>query len=286
MRVFVTGASGQLGSDVIKTLEANGADFCGASSRQLDITDRDAVMQAITEYAPDAVIHCAAYTKVDKAEDEPEKCFAVNEYGTENVAIACRQASAKLLYLSTDYVFDGSGTDFYETDRPLSPVNIYGVSKMKGEAAVKRHLERYFILRTSWAFGANGSNFIQAILKRADLYGTVEVVDDQIGSPTYTADLAELIYRIILTDRYGIYHGTNEGICSWADLAEKSLLLSGSKAKVRRIASEQYKTKAKRPHNSRLSKRSLDENGFARLPNWNDALIRYFDEIKRKEEKI
>lgn len=285
MRVFVTGASGQLGSDVIKMLEADGADCCGVSSRQLDITDRDAVIRSIKEYAPDAVIHCAAYTKVDKAEDEPERCFSVNEFGTENVAVACHQISAKMLYLSTDYVFDGSGTDFYETDHPLSPVNIYGISKMNGEAAVRRHLERFFILRTSWAFGANGNNFIQAVLKRADLGDTVPVVDDQIGSPTYTSDLAVLICQMIQTDRYGIYHGTNEGICSWADLAEKSLELSGSNVKVRRITSEQYKTKAKRPMNSRLSKRSLDENGFARLPDWNDALIRYFDELKRKEEK-
>lgn len=284
MRVFVTGASGQLGSDVIRMLDLNGIDHCGVSSKQLDVTDQNAVMQAIEGYVPDAVIHCAAYTKVDKAEEEPDKCFAVNAHGTENVAIACQKIAAKMLYISTDYVFDGNGTDYYEVDHPLAPVNVYGISKMNGEIAVMRHLEKYYILRTSWAFGLNGSNFISTILNCAEVGKTLSVVDDQIGSPTYTLDLAALICQMIVTDRYGIYHVTNEGVCSWADLAEKALELNGSKAKVLRIPSEQYKTKAKRPMNSRLSKRSLDENGFIRLSDWDDALLRYFDELKRMEK--
>lgn len=283
MKILVTGASGQLGSDVMKVLSANGDECTGTSSLQLDITDREAVVGYIAELRPDAVIHCAAWTKVDLAEDEPERCFAVNAGGTENVALACREVSAKMMYISTDYVFDGSGTDCYEADSPVRPVNTYGESKLAGEQAVQRLLDKYFILRTSWAFGHNGDNFIRKILSLAEKRHELMVVDDQVGSPTYTADLAELISEMIRTDRYGIYHAANEGICSWADFAELALGLSGMDTVVRRVDSMHYPTKAKRPLNSRLSMRSLDEGGFRRLPSWQDAVERYIKKEKTEE---
>lgn len=283
MKILVTGASGQLGSDVMKVLSANGDECTGTSSLQLDITDREAVVGYITELRPEAVIHCAAWTKVDLAEDEPERCFAVNAGGTENVALACREVSAKMMYISTDYVFDGSGTDCYEADSPVRPVNTYGESKLAGEQAVQRLLDKYFILRTSWAFGHNGDNFIRKILSLAEKRHELMVVDDQVGSPTYTADLAELISEMIRTDRYGIYHAANEGICSWADFAELALGLSGMDTVVRRVDSMHYPTKAKRPLNSRLSMRSLDEGGFRRLPSWQDAVERYIKKEKTEE---
>lgn len=283
MKILVTGASGQLGSDVMKVLSANGDECTGTSSLQLDITDREAVVGYIAELRPEAVIHCAAWTKVDLAEDEPERCFAVNAGGTENVALACREVSAKMMYISTDYVFDGSGTDCYEADSPVRPVNTYGESKLAGEQSVQRLLDKYFILRTSWAFGHNGDNFIRKILNLAEKRHELMVVDDQVGSPTYTADLAELISEMIRTDRYGIYHAANEGICSWADFAELALGLSGMDTVVRRVDSMHYPTKAKRPLNSRLSMRSLDEGGFRRLPSWQDAVERYIKKEKTEE---
>lgn len=280
MRILVTGAAGQLGSDVVKAMSAQGDVCIGTSSSQLDITDKAAVLRLMTDIRPEAVIHCAAWTKVDLAEDEPERCFAVNAVGTENIALACREISAKMMYISTDYVFDGKGTDFYETDSPVSPINTYGKSKLAGEQAVQSLLNNYFILRTSWAFGHNGDNFIKKILNLAEQRKEIAVVDDQIGSPTYTVDLAELICKIVRTDRYGVYHSANEGVCSWADLAERALELYGMDAKVKRVDSRHYPTTAKRPLNSRLSMRSLDEGGFSRLPTWQDALIRYIEKEK------
>ncbi len=282
MKIFVTGASGQLGSDVIRELEANNMDYIGVSSKLLNITNRDAVIRAINAYHPDAVVHCASYTRVDQAEDEPERCFAVNESGTENIALACREISAKMLYISTDYVFDGLGTDFYETDSTVNPINTYGMSKLKGEESVRRIMDKYFILRTSWFFGVNGANFVKTILSLAAAQAEVSVVYDRIGSPTFSADLAALICKMIQTDRYGVYHGTNEGICSWADLASAAIFMMGMNASVKRITGDMYKTKAKRPNNSRLSKRSLDEGKFKRLPHWSDALSRYIKILKEK----
>lgn len=284
MKILVTGATGLLGSDVMKALSLQGNECIGISSSVLDITDKNAVMNFITDIRPEAVIHCAAWTKVDLAEDEPEKCFAVNYYGTKNIAYACREVSAKMMYISTDYVFDGKMTGFYEIYSPVSPINIYGKSKLAGECAVRSILEQYFIIRTSWAFGHNGDNFVSKIHSMAKNNIVINVVDDQFGSPTYTVDLADLICEIMKTNKYGIYHATNEGICCWAELAEKTVKLFGLNAKINHISSQYYPTKAQRPLNSRLSMKSLYENDFSHMKPWQDALMRYVQkELERFE---
>ena len=214
MKILVTGVSGQLGYDVERELDQRGIEHLGTSSRELDITDREAVERLMESYRPDAVIHCAAYTKVDLAEDEPERCWAVNADGTRNVAAACRRTGAKLLYISTDYVFPGTGERSYETGDPTGPVNTYGRSKLAGELAVQSLLEKYFIVRISWVFGKNGNNFVKTMLRLAETRAELSVVCDQIGSPTYTADLAPLLCGMVQTERYGVYHATNEGTCA------------------------------------------------------------------------
>ena len=211
MKILVTGASGQLGYDVCEELKWRKADYIGTSSRELDITDSAAVEQMLQELRPDAVIHCAAYTKVDQAEDEPERCWAVNAEGTKNLAAACRRIHAKMLYISTDYVFPGTGEQFYEPADPVGPVNTYGRSKLAGELAVQSLLDRYFIVRISWVFGKNGNNFVKTMLRLAETKTELNVVCDQIGSPTYTADLAPLLCDMVQTEKYGVYHATNEG---------------------------------------------------------------------------
>ncbi len=278
MRVFVTGGSGQLGWDVLRALERRGAECRGVSSRELNVADGGAVRAALTAYRPDAVIHCAAYTKVDQAEDCPERAMAVNAVGTGNVARACRELGAKMLYVSTDYVFPGTGGNFYETDDPTGPLNVYGRSKLAGERAVEETLERYFIVRTSWVFGRNGANFVRAMLRLAETRPALNVVCDQIGSPTYAADLAPLLCGMVDSEGYGIYHATNEGVCSWAAFAEEIFRAAGRTARVVPVTTADYGARAPRPANSRLSKRSLDAGGFARLPDWRDALARYLGE--------
>ena len=279
MRILVTGASGQLGYDVERELERRGIEHLGTSSRELDITDRAAVEHLMQSYRPDAVIHCAAYTKVDLAEDEPERCWAVNADGTRNVAAACRRTGAKLLYISTDYVFPGTGERSYETGDPTGPVNTYGRSKLAGELAVQSLLEKYFIVRISWVFGKNGNNFVKTMLRLAETRAELSVVCDQIGSPTYTADLAPLLCDMVQTERYGVYHATNEGTCAWSEFAEAIFELAGRQVAVHPIPTSAYPTKAARPLNSRMSKESLRDNGFQALPEWKDALARYLKEI-------
>lgn len=279
MRILVTGASGQLGYDVERELERRGIEHLGTSSRELDITDRAAVEHLMQSYRPDAVIHCAAYTKVDLAEDEPERCWAVNADGTRNLAAACREIGAKLLYISTDYVFPGTGEQFRRTDDPVSPVNTYGRSKLAGELAVQSLLEKYFIVRISWVFGKNGNNFVKTMLRLAESKAELSVVCDQIGSPTYTADLAPLLCDMVQTERYGVYHATNEGTCAWSEFAEAIFELAGRQVAVHPIPTSAYPTKAARPLNSRLSKERLRDNGFQALPEWKDALARYLKEI-------
>ena len=279
MRILVTGVSGQLGYDVERELDQRGIEHLGTSSRELDITDREAVERLMESYRPDAVIHCAAYTKVDLAEDEPERCWAVNADGTRNVAAACRKTGAKLLYISTDYVFPGTGERSYETGDPTGPVNTYGRSKLAGELAVQSLLEKYFIVRISWVFGKNGNNFVKTMLRLAETKAELSVVCDQIGSPTYTADLAPLLCDMVQTERYGVYHATNEGTCAWSEFAEAIFELEGRQVAVHPIPTSAYPTKAARPLNSRLSKESLRDNGFQALPEWKDALARYLKEI-------
>lgn len=275
MKVFITGANGQLGQEICKELKKRNIDYRGPSSEELDITDADKVRQFIREYLPDAVIHCAAYTKVDQAEEEKELCFAVNEGGTRNVATACKEINAKLMYLSTDYIFSGQGRCLYDVTDSVAPQNVYGASKLAGERVVCSMLSRYFIVRTSWMFGADSSNFVERILYNAEVDRPLAVVTDQIGSPTYAVDLAVLLCDMIQTERFGIYHATNEGFCSRFEFAQEVLRQAWVDKPLKETTSSEYVLPAARPVNSCLSKDSLDQAGFSRLPDWHDALWRY-----------
>lgn len=279
MNIIVTGATGQLGYDVCKVLTERGIAHVGLGSKDCDITDRKAVLALFDKVQPTAVIHCAAYTKVDLAEDEPEKCWAVNADGTRNIAEACRIHNAKMLYISTDYVFPGDGDSHYLPNAPTGPKGNYGRTKLAGELAVQAMLTEYFIVRISWVFGANGSNFVKTMLKLSETRDTLTVVCDQIGSPTYTADLAPLLCDMIASDKYGIYHATNEGECSWADFSRAIFAAAGKTMTVKNVTTAEYGAKAPRPANSRMSKDKLVEKGFYRLPTWQDALARYLKEI-------
>ncbi len=278
MKILVTGSTGQLGYDVVQELTRRHIECRGVGSKDLDITDRAAVLEYVKAYQPDAVIHCAAYTAVDKAEEEPEKCMAVNRDGTRYLAEACKAIGAKMLYISTDYVFDGHGDQPFEVDDPTGPLNVYGASKLAGEEAVKECLMKYFIVRISWVFGSHGNNFVKTMLRFGKERTDLNVVCDQWGSPTYTADLAPLLCDMIETEKYGTYHATNEGITNWADFAKEIFRQAGCTCAVHPIPAVEYPTKAKRPENSRLSKRSLDEAGFNRLPEWENGLGRYLKE--------
>lgn len=284
MKILVTGAGGQLGCDVCKILTARGIENRGVDLADFDITAAAATHAYIVNYAPDAVIHCAAYTKVDLAEDEPQLCRAVNVDGTRTVAAVCAQQGAKLLYLSSDYVFSGEGSRPHCTGDSVAPLNVYGWSKYEGERAVLEETGQSFIVRTSWAFGKNGNNFIKTMLHLAEIHDEVAVVCDQVGSPTYTVDLASLLCDMIVTDKYGVYHATNEGFCSRAELAKEIFRLVGKRTKVNPIATSEYPTRAARPLNSRMSKNKLDEMGFQRLPHWQDALLRYLKELEGAAE--
>ena len=275
MRIIVTGAKGQLGSDVMQRLSEIGAEAIGADIDRLDITDEKAVDLFFKENRADGVIHCAAYTNVDLAESQKEICRKINADGTRNIAAACEKYGMKLLYLSTDYVFDGRGTEPFETDSPKAPCNFYGKTKLEGETEAARLCKRLFIVRISWVFGENGKNFVKTMLRLAAERSEISVVCDQTGSPTYAKDLAVLLCEMISGCKYGVYHATNEGICSWAEFADKIMELSKSETKIIPIPSSQYKSAAVRPANSRLSKSSLDRNGFSRLPHWEDALQRF-----------
>lgn len=278
MKVLVTGVKGQLGFDVCKELDKRNIENKGIDRDDCDITDEQAVLSYIKNYAPDVVVHCAAYTAVDRAEDEKEICYNVNVKGTEYIARACKEIDAKMVYISTDYVFEGTGDKAYEVQDNTAPDNTYGITKYQGEEAVRKILSKYFIIRISWVFGINGNNFINTMMKLGESRSELNVVADQVGSPTYTYDTAPLICDMIATEKYGTYHATNEGYCSWADLAEYIFSVTGQKVLVHHIKSEEYPTKASRPKNSRLSKASLDNAGFKRLPDWQDAVKRYINE--------
>lgn len=282
MKVFVTGVKGQLGYDVVNELEKRGLTAIGVDIDEMDITDGESVNRVIREAAPDTVIHCAAYTAVDAAEDNVELCRRVNADGTANIAGVCKALDIPMMYISTDYVFDGQGTRPWEPDDERDPLNVYGQTKYEGEVAVTDALDKYFIVRIAWVFGVNGKNFIKAILNKARTVDTLTVVNDQFGSPTYTYDLARLLVDMIQTDKYGFYHATNEGICTWYDFACEIIRQAGLNTKVLPVSADQYPAKAKRPSNSRMSKEKLTENGFEKLPAWQDALKRYLEIILEK----
>ena len=300
MKFFVTGVGGQLGHDVMNELLKRGHEGVGSDIQEnysgvadgsavtkapyvaLDITDKDAVEKVITEVNPDAVIHCAAWTAVDLAEDDDKvaKVRAINAGGTQNIANVCKKLDCKMTYISTDYVFDGEGTRAWEPDDERHPLNVYGQTKYEGELAVQNTLEKYFIVRISWVFGVNGKNFIKTMLNLGKTHDHLTVVNDQFGSPTYTYDLARLLVDMVLTDKYGIYHATNEGICNWYEFACEIFRKAGMNVDVAPVPASEYPTKAKRPENSRMSKEKLTENGFERLPSWQDALERYLPQIQ------
>lgn len=279
MRVLVTGVKGQLGYDVMNELAKRGHEGIGVDIQEMDITDAASVERVITEAAPDAVIHCAAYTAVDAAEDNVDLCRRVNAGGTENIARVCKALNCKMMYISTDYVFNGQGTRPWEPDDKREPLNVYGQTKYEGELAVEA-LEKFFIVRIAWVFGVNGKNFIKTMLNLGKTRDHLTVVADQIGSPTYTYDLARLLVDMIETDKYGRYHATNEGLCSWYEFACEIFKQAGMNVTVSPVTSDQYPAKAKRPMNSRMDKSKLDEMGFERLPSWQDALGRYLKEIQ------
>lgn len=278
IKVLVTGARGQLGYDVVKRLNNIGIEAICVDRDEFDITDQEKTKKYILDNKPDVIVHCAAYTAVDKAEDEKGLCYAINVDGTRNIVEAAKTIDAKMVYISTDYVFDGEGNEPYAEENSTKPINYYGYTKEQGELVVRESLDKHFIIRTSWVYGHNGSNFVKTMLKLASSKDEINVVNDQIGSPTYTADLAVLICDILQTTKYGTYHGVNEGYCSWYEFAQIISQETKTKVKVNPIASSNYPTKAKRPLNSRLSKNNLDKNGFARLPQWEDALNRYINE--------
>ena len=284
MKVLVTGSKGQLGYDVIKELCSRRHEALGFDLPELDITDEVAVRAVFGRVKPDAVIHCAAWTAVDAAEESGNiaKVFAVNEGGTRNLAAACKRTGAKLLYLSTDYVFDGQGSAPWGADETrFAPLNEYGKSKLAGENAVRELLQAYFIVRIAWVFGKNGNNFVKTMLRLSETHDTLRVVCDQVGTPTYTPDLARLLVDMIETDKYGVYHATNEGgFLSWYDFASAIMQEAGKHTKVIPVTTAEYGlSKASRPFNSRLDKSKLKENGFEPLPDWRDALKRYLKEI-------
>ena len=280
MKALVTGVKGQLGHDVMNELAKRGYEGVGVDVEEMDITDAAAVDSVIREAKVDSVVHCAAWTAVDAAEDNEEMCRKVNAEGTENIAKVCKALDIPMIYISTDYVFEGEGTRPWEPDDKVTqPLNIYGQTKYEGEQAVERLLDKYYIVRIAWVFGVNGKNFIKTMLNLGKTHDHLTVVNDQFGSPTYTYDLARLLVDMILTDKYGIYHATNEGICNWYEFACEIFRQAGMKVDVAPVPASEYPTKAKRPENSRMSKAKLTENGFVRLPSWQDALERYLKEI-------
>lgn len=280
MKVLVTGVKGQLGYDVVNELEKRGHTAVGTDVEEMDITDPGKVREVLTEERPDAVIHCAAYTAVDAAEDNEEVCRRINAEGTENIAKVCQELDCRLLYVSTDYVFNGEGERPWEPDDEREPLNVYGQTKYEGELAVEKYVDKFFIVRIAWVFGINGKNFIKTMLRLGQDHEELTVVADQIGSPTYTYDLARLLVDMIESEKYGRYHATNEGLCSWYEFAEEIFRQAGMDVRVRPVTSAEYPAKAKRPYNSRMNKDKLEKNGFRRLPDWKDALGRYLKALQ------
>lgn len=282
MKILVTGVKGQLGHDVVDELNKRGHESVGVDIEEMDITDPESVRRVMRDVKPDGVIHCAAWTAVDAAEDNEGKVRLVNAAGTEHIARECGKLGCKMLYISTDYVFDGKGEKPWRADcKEYSPLNVYGRTKLEGELAVAKYADKFFIVRIAWVFGKNGNNFVKTMLKVGKTRDAVRVVDDQVGTPTYTYDLSRLLADMVETDKYGCYHATNEGgYISWAEFAREIFAQAGYKTQVIPVTTLEYgESKAKRPHNSRLDKSKLIENGFKPLPDWRDALKRYLKEI-------
>lgn len=286
--ILVTGVKGQLGYDCVRELCERGyKNVLGIDREELDITDEEAVHKFINEYRPDVVMHNAAWTAVDRAEQLPDAVYAVNALGPKYIAEACKEVGATMFYISTDYVFDGKGSEPFEVDSPKNGLSVYGKTKSQGEDFVTSTIDKYFIIRISWVFGINGNNFIKTMLRLAETHDELNVVNDQIGSPTYTHDLSKLMCDMMETDKYGIYHATNEGFTDWATFARYIFEVANKSVIVNGVSTEEYKklvpNQADRPLNSRMSKTSLDAAGFARMPTWQDATKRYIGELKKGE---
>ena len=280
MKIFVTGARGQLGHDIMLELEKRGMAAIGVDKEEMDITDREAVLKYIKEAAPTALIHCAAWTAVDAAEDQEEACRLVNAVGTGYIAEACKDLGIPMMYFSTDYVFNGQGQRPWQPDDEPEPLGAYGRTKYEGELRLREQIpDSFFILRIQWIYGINGKNFVKTMLRLSEDHNSLRVVDDQIGSPTYTPDVARLAVDMIQTDRYGIYHVANTGYCSWYDFAVKIFELCEKNVKVQPVSTEEYGAKAVRPQNSRMDTSKIVKNGFCALPSWEDALSRFLEEI-------
>lgn len=279
MKILVTGVCGQLGHDVTEELLKNGIEAVPCDREDFDLTKKEETQNFILENKPDGVIHCAAYTAVDKAEDEEDLCRKINADGSLYIAESCEKIGAKMIYVSTDYVFGGDGEEPYEPCDTKNPQNVYGVTKLEGEKNALENCSKTFVVRTSWVYGINGGNFVKTMRRLAETKDELNVVADQIGSPTYTRDLAVLLVSMIQTEKYGVYHATNEGFMSWAEFAESIMKKSGLSTKINHIPTSEYPVKAKRPLNSRLSKKCLTDNGFDLLPAQDDALTRYIEEL-------
>jgi dTDP-4-dehydrorhamnose reductase len=282
MKVVVTGAAGQLGQDVLLELERKNHQAIGTDREQLDITNEDDVLAFISDVKPDVILHCAAYTNVDAAEEDEETAYQVNGIGTKNLAQAAKQTGAKMLYISTDYVFNGTASEPYEVDQPTQPLGAYGRTKLAGEEFVQDILEKFFIVRTAWVFGAYGHNFVKTMLRLGKERGEVGVVHDQVGSPTYTVDLAKFMVELMETDKFGIYHATNSGVCSWYEFAVEIFNQAGLNVKVNPLTTDQFPRPAARPKYSVLSKEKIEQQGLTPLRDWKSALDAYLTETNEK----
>ncbi|HFI0142927.1 TPA: dTDP-4-dehydrorhamnose reductase [Streptococcus suis] len=279
LKFMVTGVNGQLGYDVMMQLKEMNFDVIAPRRDEFDLTNKDQVEKYMIKEKPDVIIHCAAYTTVDKAEDEKDLCYLVNVEGTRVVVEAAKEINARVVYISTDYVFDGLGQAPHAEENETNPVNYYGYSKEQGEKIVRELIDKHFIVRTSWVYGSNGNNFVRTMLKLAESRNEINVVSDQIGAPTYSKDLADFIINLVMTNQYGIYHGVNEGYCSWYEFAKTIFEKSGIEMKINPISTKEYPTKAARSLNSKLSKRNTDKAGINRLPHWEDAFSRFISEL-------
>lgn len=279
MKLLVTGYNGQLGYDVVNEAHSRGIEAVGVDIQEMDITNKQQVNDVIKAGNYDAVVHCAAWTAVDKAEEMIDVCRKVNVEGTQNIVNVCKELDIPVMYFSTDYVFSGEGTEPWNEYDNRTPLNVYGQTKYEGELAVEAY-PKHFIIRIAWVFGKNGNNFIKTMLRLGKEKGAVSVVNDQIGSPTYTYDLSKLVVDMIQTEKYGTYHATNEGLCSWFEFACEIFKQANMDVKVTPVDSNAFPAKAKRPKNSRMNKTELDKSGFKRLPSWQDALGRYLKEIE------
>ena len=278
MKILVTGVKGQLGYDVVKALESRGHQPVGVDHEEMDLMNNNMIQNFIMNLKPEAIIHCAAYTAVDQAEEEVEICYQINAEAVKVIAECAKTLDIPMIYISTDYVFDGTkASEYVETDIP-NPINVYGASKLKGEQYVQQLLEKFYIVRISWVFGINGNNFIKTMQRLGNEQDQLNIIHDQVGSPTYTAHLAPLLVDMIETDQYGIYHATNEGYCSWYEFADEIFKQSQLDVMLHPITTDQYKTKAKRPLNSKMSKQKLSDYGFHRLPTWQEALKNYINQ--------